>query len=446
MREKFIVIIFSFLAFALVAMLSSSCTKDKCEEVYSYTVLEPVYLTYGEFRSGAVAEGPRPLENIGKVAYKNRYLFANEINQGIHVIDNRDPNSPVPIAFLAVPGSMDLGIKGNTLYADSFTDLVTFNVGDPYNCDYLSRVEDVFPKRDYSFIPDYKLEAPLDQTLGVILEFIESERVAVLPCDSTPHQADIDWEPWVVDDWLEELGTISADDEWQPAFLSGSSKKFSIVDDYLFAVDEGYLTSYRIFNPMNISKIDSTFVDWGLSSIQPYHRNNVNYLFAGSGSNTFFYEVRSTADLHNIGKTRSFTGCDNVIADDNRAYVTSRNFGSDACSSVDPQLQIFQIDTLHLPQPVSSTFMTNPVGLGIDGNQLFVCDEDDGLHIFDVSNPIINQMSENRLPNVTGSDVRLFEIDGSKLVLVIGRDGLYQYDYTSTANIELLSIIHTQPD
>ncbi len=426
---------------SFVITMLESCTKDNCEEVYTYTVLKPVYQTYGEFREGAgTALGVRNVENIGKVINKSEYLFMVERNQGVHVIYIGDPNVINKIGFLNIPGAKDLCIRGNTLFADSFTDLVTFNIGDPFNCQYLTRVENVFPARDYSFIPDYKLEEPLDPTLGVILDLEEVERVAVLPCDSTPHPADENWDPWEVDTWLNQLAAFTGEDNWDPSMLSGSSEKFTIIDEYLFAIDGGYLTSYRIINPLNISKVDSSFVDWGLKSLLPYERQNKDYLLAGTGSNTFFYEVLNGYSLFSQGKTRSFTGCDNVVADQSRAYVTSRdNTSTSSCPGATSLLQIFNIDTLQSPQPVSSYDMEEPLGLGIDEDLLFVCDRNSGLHLFDVESAIaLEQNLQKNLESVIGSDILLYEINGRKIALVIAEDGLFQYDYTVVNDIQLL--------
>lgn len=80
--------------------------------------------------------------------------------------------------------------------------------------------------------------------------------------------------------------------------------------------------------------------------------------------------------------------------------------------------------------------MTNPFGLGKEGNTLFICDGKDGVKVYDATN---------------SSDVKLIKkIDGMETydviawnnrALVVAKDGLYQFDYSNLNNIHLLSKI-----
>src|SRR5207249_9750630 len=60
---------------------------------------------------------------------KSPYIFVSEVNQGIHVIDNTNPSSPQNVAFINVPGNLDIAIKDNVLYADSYIDFVAVEIG-----------------------------------------------------------------------------------------------------------------------------------------------------------------------------------------------------------------------------------------------------------------------------------------------------------------------------
>jgi len=82
--------------------------------------------------------------------------------------------------------------------------------------------------------------------------------------------------------------------------------------------------------------------------------------------------------------------------------------------------------------------MTHPLGLGIDNNTLFICDDEDGLKIYDAadaSNIASNQLAHYE--NVNATDVIPF----NDVLMMIGNDGLYQYDYSNINNITLLSKI-----
>jgi hypothetical protein len=80
--------------------------------------------------------------------------------------------------------------------------------------------------------------------------------------------------------------------------------------------------------------------------------------------------------------------------------------------------------------------MTNPHGLGIDQGTLFICDGLDGLKAYDATD--VKTISQNQLAhykNIQALDIIPFQ----QVAMVIGQDGLYQYDYSDLKDIKLLS-------
>ncbi len=85
--------------------------------------------------------------------------------------------------------------------------------------------------------------------------------------------------------------------------------------------------------------------------------------------------------------------------------------------------------------------MTNPHGLGIDNSTLFICDGNDGLKAFNAAD--INTIDKNLLAhykNINARDV----IPYNNTLIMIGEDGLFQYDYSNPKDIKLLSSIAIQ--
>jgi hypothetical protein len=77
-----------------------------------------------------------------------------------------------------------------------------------------------------------------------------------------------------------------------------------------------------------------------------------------------------------------------------------------------------------------------PVGLGVDGSQLFVCEGNNGLKIFDITLP-----TQPKLQQTLG-DVKSFDvIPLNKVLLVTGEGGFLQYSYRNEGKMELLSKI-----
>tara|TARA_B100001996_G_scaffold375007_1_gene354382 strand:- start:125 stop:541 length:417 start_codon:yes stop_codon:yes gene_type:complete len=86
----------------------------------------------------------REINNPGKLNYKDGYLFISETKKGIHIIDNRDLNNPINIGFIKLPGNYDIATKNDFLYADSYMDLVIFDISKIDSVQEINRVKDAF--------------------------------------------------------------------------------------------------------------------------------------------------------------------------------------------------------------------------------------------------------------------------------------------------------------
>ena len=140
---------FSALLTSTIALLFvfNSCVKDKCTRRYVYW--EPVYRTKDEVRANIKNNSSREIERPGKIYIRGNYIFLNEIDRGIHVIDNTNKSAPKNIAFIDIPGNLDMAVKGNILYADLYTDLVAIDITEPQQILVKKFTENIFPERYY---------------------------------------------------------------------------------------------------------------------------------------------------------------------------------------------------------------------------------------------------------------------------------------------------------
>ena len=100
--------------------------------------------------------------------------------------------------------------------------------------------------------------------------------------------------------------------------------------------------------------------------------------------------------------------------------------------------EIVDIKELNKPTLLKSYTMYNPHGLGIDQGTLFICDGEDGLKIYDAKDPLM--LKSNMLAHFT--EINTFDvIPVNDRLIMIGTDGLYQYDYSDLTEINLLSKI-----
>jgi len=150
-----------------IACLLATSTMDYCD-------YEPIYLSYSDLRKPVTAAAPEALSKSGKIyVYGNLILF-NERNRGIHVLDNTNPAAPLNAFFLPVPGNIDIAVKDNILYADSYIDLVAIDISVPANSHEVNRVQSVFPYDPYQIIAGQeKLRVcyGYDETQGVIVGY-----------------------------------------------------------------------------------------------------------------------------------------------------------------------------------------------------------------------------------------------------------------------------------
>ena len=139
-----------------------------------YSTHTPIYMDWVDFRGSVKILEPQSIETRGKIYIKDNYLFINEPNKGIHIYDTTDKQNPIAISFIELYGNVDLAVKDKTLYADSFTDLLIFDLSDPKNPVFVRRINDQFqydpvqtaPPEAIIFPDEYK-----DPSQGVIIRW-----------------------------------------------------------------------------------------------------------------------------------------------------------------------------------------------------------------------------------------------------------------------------------
>lgn len=131
----------------------------------------PVYMDYQTLRNSVAQGGRRNFGDVGRLYLYGDYLFLNERNIGIHVIDNSNPFDPQKISFIAIPGNTEISIRSNNLYANSYVDLVTLSIGDIENIQETTRVRDIFPYDAYQNVPSDIYFDDIDETRGVVVGY-----------------------------------------------------------------------------------------------------------------------------------------------------------------------------------------------------------------------------------------------------------------------------------
>lgn len=415
--RKYLYIISKSVIFFLAILFFSGCVKDTCKHTFSYTLYLPVYKTTAEVRANIKSNPAKEIQEPGKIVVLDNYIFLNELDKGIHIIDNSNPSSPKNIAFIDIPGNEDIAVKGNTLYADLYTDLVTLDITDPLHTVVKKYNEGVFPYRIYSngFYGD---------STKIIADWTKRDTTVTQDCAS---YGELYYTPGIA---LATYASQSSKSSPSPAIgQGGSMARFALVGNYLYTVGDQDLSIFNITNSNNPLFSNKMQVDWHVETIYPFKNN----LFVGSNNGMFIYDINSSSSNPlKVGEFTHARSCDPVIADDNYAYVTLHS-GS-TCLGYNNELDVVKLNNLTNAELVKTYNLTSPLGLSKDGNLLFICDGTDGLKIYNASNILSLQLLK-QFPGMETYDV----IAWNKMALVVAKDGLYQYDYSNVNNIHLVS-------
>lgn len=421
-------------ALLAISVLLEGCS-DKCEIRSEYVYLEPVYTTVEQIREEVSLTAPEPLKGVGKIYIKDDMLFVNDPGKGIHIIDNHHPAEPVQKKFLKIPGNVDLAIKGNTLYADSYVDLIAFDISDINSITETGRLKGVFKNyRSFGMVTD--------ANCCVITSWNEKKNIQLTESD-----CDVSLQPWggvFFESGIAVRGDMLANFSSKAAVapgtgsgpgVGGSLARFTINGDHLYMLDGADLQIADITVERNPVAKDRTHLAWDIETIFPYNNN----LFVGSASGMHILNVSNPESPVKLSTYEHVRSCDPVVVDENYAYVTLRS--GNACQGFTNQLEVIDVSNLSSPQLLKTYPMTNPHGLGIDNKTLFICDGNDGLKAFNASD--INTIDKNLLAHykdINATDVIPYQNN----LIMIGEDGIFQYDYTNPKQIKLLSTIAVQ--
>lgn len=136
------------LLFFATVLSINACTTDETVKDIKVMGYRPVYVSYDKIRK-VESFPPQKLRRPGKIYTKDKYLYINELGEGIHVFDNSDKTKPKAIAFISIPANQEISIKNDILYADNGDDLVAIDITNPLVIKLLKRVEKAFPAPSY---------------------------------------------------------------------------------------------------------------------------------------------------------------------------------------------------------------------------------------------------------------------------------------------------------
>jgi len=406
--------ILSSLAFLLFL---SSC-HDHVDSTYTYRTQMPVYMQMNTVREGEIIVEPgKPLDNPGKIYLYDDYLFINEPQKGIHVIDNTNPSSPEALQFIAIPGNVDLAINDGILYADSYVDLLAFDIRNLEKIEMVKRLEDVFP------------HMYVDPATTTFMTYKDT----VITYDSeTMHGWNGRPGFWIGGG----RNFATADGGGSESYgQGGSMARFTLMSGHLYTVDESSLRVFDVNVANNPKYLRDVALGWGIETIFPFQ----NKLFIGSTTGMHIYDAADPAEPEQMSVYQHITSCDPVVVNEEHAFVTLRS--GVTCNQGVDELHVLDIKDPYNPQLLKTYPMDNPHGLALAAQYLYLAEGNHGLKSFNVSD--VMNIDKNRMEHLKSmKSVDL--IPGPKSLIVIGPDGVCQFNYSKPDRLNPLSCIQVK--
>lgn len=406
-----------YLIFLSAICILYGCNDNmKVSETITYTVNKPVFMSADVFRSSVkISTQPVEITKQGKICFYEGYLYVSEPGKGIHIIDNRNPASPAPVGFIELIGNTDVAIRNNMLYADSYIDLVWFDISNPALPAFKNRLENVFPQ---SYPPveegyiDYELCTSKEAETHVIVGWTQEEKTQTYEYYRNEQ---------VYNDAMSDSSGGSTG-------INGSMSRFGLYQDYLYVVLNNQMSIFNLAGDEPEKAVENIGLRGNVETIFSYKE----CMFMGTPTGMMIYSVADPLKPEFQSFMSHIYGCDPVVVEDDIAYVTVHSGNN--CGQNFNELIILDVSDVKDPQPIVAYTMTKPKGLGIDNGTLFLCD--DGLKIYNAEDP--QTLMANRLVHYSGME-GYDVIPHKNVLMMIAEDGIYQYDYSNLKEIKLLS-------
>ncbi|MBC5644419.1 hypothetical protein H8S77_16195 [Parabacteroides sp. BX2] len=409
----------SLFCVSLICLLCGCNDDMKVRETITLTMNEPVFMPADVFRSSVkVKTQPEEITQQGKICFYEGYLYVSEPGRGIHIIDNRNPSSPRATGFIELIGNADIAIRNNMLYADSYVDLIWFDIANPALPVLKDRLENVFetlPPVEEGEIDYQMCFSEEAKTKGVVVGWTKKEKT-------------ITHEYYKNEEIYYDMA--SSNSSGGSTGVNGSMSRFGLYQDYLYVVLNNQMSIFNLGGAKPEKAADNMYIGGNVETIFSYK----DCMFMGTPTGMLIYSVADPVKPEYQSFMSHVYGCDPVVVEDDIAYVTVH--AGNNCGQNFNELIILDVSDVKRPQPIVAYTMTKPKGLGIDNGTLFLCD--DGLKIYNANDP--QTLMANRLAHYSGME-GYDVIPYNNVLMMIAEDGIYQYDYSDLKEIRLLSKI-----
>lgn len=402
-----------------------ACTKDTGTVEITYQEATAIYGNLDDVRAMPLNENVQAISNPGKIFIGEGIILIGEEGEGIHVIDNSNRNNPIQTSFIRVPGNREFFVEGNTIYAESYYDMVKIDITNPNQAVLLDRAE-------FAIQSEF-----VDNNGGTLLGFSYEEKTVKLDQDDDFYQEVLD-DQLVYLDFARNIipqSAIPSSFAGNSAAQSGTVNRVNKSGDHIFVVSNNNLIVLND-NAFSTQFVINENVKEDMETVFPYE----DKLFVGTRTSMTVFSIASNPE--NPQQVEEFdhaTSCDPVLPHQDVAYVTLRTADFSDCPGSINALVVVDMDDISNTTPEQEITMTSPYGMTIINDQLYVGEGTSGLKIFDVNNTKNPQLVK------TITDVEAYDIiadpTDSEIIFIAGPNGLTQFGIDNDLNFDFKSNI-----
>jgi hypothetical protein len=393
-----------------LSLLITSCVKMKGDISMSYQKATAIYGSLDSLRSIPLITEKKPIENPKSFYIGHNFILVGENNKGIHIFDNINMQNPQKMSFLNIPFNKEFYVKGNYLYAESLYDVVKIDITDVYNPVVVGRATNVFWE-------------PLQNDKGQHLigfEYItatDNFKIGSIEAKEIKKQGKLHL------DYLQNvIPTSSIPSMFTGSYTNSKGTMNRIAAEYhhIYVVSDNKL--HVIADGANFSKVKELKLVNGTETIYAHNHR----LYLGSATEMTIYKVDNPANPVRVSSLSHTESCDPVLPHGNVAYYTLRAVENEGCNEMgENTLNVVNIRNDSSPTVLETFQLKSPYGMTIANDYLFVGEGENGLTVFDATNPKKIEFKKE-FTTFVAFDVMVNPFNPN-IIIVTNRTGVQQY-------------------
>lgn len=399
------------LAFLATMVILVGCT-DTANVTVTYTKGTAIYGDLDAIRSTPVYEGARgTIVDAGKLFSNEELLLIGEEGEGIHIFNNADSENPVATGFLNIPGNREFFVKDNTVFAESFYDMVKIDISDATAPRLVTRLDNAIS----SELTNAQGETLIGFEFVTVTESVNKDDDIYAQIVDSSGPLYYDYEANLIPPSAVPTSFAGSSNS-----ATGSINRIAELNGYVYVIGNSKLSVYD--NTGEFRQIYSDFASGQMETVFPFN----DRLFIGTRNSVDIYNISDPANPSYESGFWHATSCDPVLPiDGDVAYATLRTGDDNFCPGDDNALVVLDVSDMFLVNQLQEIDMESPYGLTMIDDRLYVGEGPNGLKIFDASDRRNLQLIEHDR-SIQAYDVLEHPLY-SNIVMIAGPEGFSQY-------------------